>query len=45
MNTEKLAGLIVEIIQENYEEIIAAHESGDWKGLEDCVFETLQNVD
>lgn len=38
MNTENLARLIVEIIRENYEEITAAHESGDWKGLKDCVF-------
>lgn len=45
MNTEKLAGLIVEIIQENYEEIITAHESGDWDELEEEIYETLQNVD
>lgn len=44
-NVERLAELIVEIIQENIEEIIKAHKSGEWKDLEDCVFDTLQNVD
>lgn len=44
-NVERLAELIVEIIQMNYEKIIAAHESDDWEVLKDYVFDTLQNVD
>lgn len=44
-NVERLAELIVEIIQENIEEIIKVHESDDWEILKDYVFDTLQNVD